>query len=80
MTLDISVFGTVGLFNVCLSVLNKFWSKSDVLIKNLAVNNSGVVQMVNSFVRTCKQRASNQPYSGKYAAVFFEAAKKCGKD
>lgn len=76
MTLDISVYGTVGFF----IVPSMSWRQSDVLIKNMVVNNSGVVRMVNSFAPMCKQRASNQPYSGKCAAVFTEAAKKYSKD
>ena len=76
MTLDLFGYGTFGLF----SIPKKFWRQSDVLINRLGVNNSGVVQMVNTIAHMSKRSASNQPYSGKCTAVFFEAAKRYSKD
>lgn len=75
MIIDISVYGTVGLFSS-----NMFWRQSDVLINRLGVNNNGVVRMVNTFAHMSKHSASNQPFSGKCAAVLFDAAKRYSKD
>ncbi|HKM60523.1 MAG TPA: hypothetical protein VJY36_06590, partial [Candidatus Bathyarchaeia archaeon] len=70
----LSSYGSVRFFSGCSSAQNVSWYPSDWLIKNLDVNNSGVVWMVYADARLPSRSLPDQPYFRKRSAAFFEAA------